>query len=84
MIARLWASLFALTLIVLMPAVPAWAAPEIVNAKITKIDPKSRSIDIELKDKFYSETFAVEENAKLELNASGSRWRTSRSAWKST
>jgi CubicO group peptidase (beta-lactamase class C family) len=69
MIARPSAHFFALTLIVLVPAVPAWGAPEIINAKITKIDPKARVVDIERKGNLYSETFTVEENAKLEMDA---------------
>jgi CubicO group peptidase (beta-lactamase class C family) len=46
----------------------AWGAPQVINAKVVKVDAKSRSIDIEVKGQLYAETLTLEENAKVEIN----------------
>jgi CubicO group peptidase (beta-lactamase class C family) len=57
-----------LILILAVPIATVSAATEIINAKITKIAPAKRSIDVEVKGKSYSITLEVEPSAKLEIN----------------
>jgi CubicO group peptidase (beta-lactamase class C family) len=56
-----------LILTLALSATTVQAATEIINAKITKINPAERSIDVEVKGKSYSITLLVEPNAKLEI-----------------